>query len=138
MAQMKLDKSAFTKIILIIGILLVIAVGALVFFGLGGPALFSQKSVSSSDTLQYSYDSGEKIQDPREKHSFSWKYGSSTYTVSVAIDKNAYRAQNRKLGDIPENLKTYIDVSQNDSSISELTSSLLSIAKSGSCKKSPF
>ncbi len=107
MASIQLSKKTFRNLIIGMGIIIVIMVAAIIFFGNGG---FSQF------TPEQHADNLENITEqtgPWGVKTFEWEYNGVKNIVTVLVTKDVYNMYNTDFGgiNIPNDLSNYIIIS---------------------------
>ncbi len=128
MASIQLSKKTFRNLIIGMGIVIVITVAAIIFFGNGG---FSQF------TPEQHADNPENITEqtgPLGVKTFEWEYNGVKNIVTVLVTKDAYNMYNTDFGgtDIPNDLSNYIIISGDGGCIADTARQLSDIAKKNS------
>ncbi|MEA5037999.1 hypothetical protein SDC9_17359 [bioreactor metagenome] len=124
MTAISLNKKTFRNLIIGMGIVIVITVAAIIFFGNGGFSLFNPgKTVENPEDIA-------ELTGPWGAKKFEWEYNGVENIVTVLITKDAYKKYNTNFGgtDIPQDLRNYIIISGDDGCIADLARQLSGIA----------
>ncbi|MDO9522165.1 MAG: hypothetical protein Q7J08_00415 [Methanocorpusculum sp.] len=124
MASIQLSKKTFRNLIIGMGIVIVITVAAIIFFGNGGFSLFTPEQIveNPEDIVEETGPWGAKT--------FEWEYNGDENSVTVLVTKDAYKMYNTDFGgtDIPQDLYNYIILSGDDGCIADTAWQLSNIA----------
>lgn len=125
MTAISLNKKTFRNLIIGMGIVIVITVAAIIFFGNGGFSLFTPEQ-----TVGNPVDIVEET-GPWGAKTFEWEYNGIKNIVTVMITKDAYKRYNTNFGgtDIPQDLRNYIIISGDGGCITDTARQLSGIAE---------
>lgn len=125
MASIQLSKKTFRNLLIGMGVVILLTLGAIFFFGNGGFSLFTpgQSPDDPGNTTEQTGPWGHKT--------FTWEYDGSTNTVDVSVTQNAYLQYNTAFGgtEMPNDLSNYILISGDDGCIADTARQLSSTAK---------
>lgn len=125
MASIQLSKKTFRNLLIGMGVIILLTLAAIFFFGNGGFSQFTPEQPT---------DNPENITEqtgPWGMKTFEWEYNGAENIVTVLVTKDAYKMYNTDFGgtDIPNDLSNYIIISGDDGCIADTARQLSNIAK---------